>query len=106
MYKIPTILTADELLDKAFHRAGKIPENLKIRNKLARKKKFTLSKHDTISDIIDSTLNKYITAFPSFDQVHKFEFELINIIIGVDKIRKSLGAIDWARKQILSLKKL
>jgi nucleolar GTP-binding protein len=100
MYKIPTILTVDELLNKAFKKAGKIPENMKIRNRITRKKKFTQSKLDAITDILDSTLNKYITTFPSFDQVHKFEYELIDIVIGIDKIRKSLGAIDWARKQI------
>lgn len=104
MYKIPTILTSDELLDKAFHKAGKVPENVKIRNRLKRKKKHTLAKLDSVADILDSTLSKYIAAFPSFDQVHKFEFELVDVVIGVDKIRKSLGAIDWARKQILALK--
>jgi nucleolar GTP-binding protein len=104
MYKIPTVLTSDELLDKAFHKAGKVPENVRIRNRLKRKKKHTLAKLDSVADILDSTLSKYISAFPSFDQVHKFEFELINVVIGVDKIRKSLGAIDWARKQILALK--
>jgi nucleolar GTP-binding protein len=56
-----------------------------------------------INDTLDSTLNKYITKFPSFDQIHKFEYELIDIILGVDKIRKSLGSIDWVRKQVKNL---
>jgi len=104
MYKIPTILRSNELIDKAFHKATKIPENLKIKNRIIRKKKNIISKIDAVSDVINSTLEKYISTFPSFDQVNKFDFELINILISIDKIRKSLGAIDWARKQILRLR--
>jgi nucleolar GTP-binding protein len=103
MYKIPTILTSDELLDKLFHKASKITENQKIKKKVIRKKKMVMAKLSVISDSFDSTVSKYLTAFPSFDQVHRFEYELINITIGIDKIRKSLGAIDWARKQIRNL---
>ena len=103
MFKITTILTADELLDKAFHRASKVSENPKIKNKIKRRKKIIITKFAIISDVLDSTLNKYISSFPSFDRLHKFEYELINITIGVDKLRKSLGAIDWARKQVRTL---
>jgi nucleolar GTP-binding protein len=104
MFKIPTILTKDELMDKAFHKASKVSENPKVRNRIVRRKKVITSKLNIVSDVLDSTLNKYITAFPSFNQLHRFEYELIDIVIGVDKIRKSLGAIDWARKQIQTLK--
>ena len=104
MFKIPTILTSEELLETAFHRAGKITEKSKIQNRLKRRKILVLAKIDAVTDNIDSTLNKYISAFPSFNQLHKFQFELINLTIGIDKIRKSLGAIDWARKQILKFK--
>ena len=104
MFKIPTILTSEELLETAFHKAGKITEKAKIKNRLKRRKILVLAKIDAVTDNIDSTLNKYISAFPSFNQLHKFQFELINLTIGIDKIRKSLGAIDWARKQVLKFK--
>jgi nucleolar GTP-binding protein len=100
MFKIPTILMANELLDKAYHKAGKITEKTKIRDKVKRRKIVVLSKIDAVADVIDSTLGKYISAFPSFNQLHEFEFELIDLRIGVDKLRKSLGTLDWARKQV------
>jgi nucleolar GTP-binding protein len=103
MFKIPTILNQTELLNKAFHRASKISENQKIKNRVQRKKKQIISKIDTVTDIIDSTLSKYISAYPSFDRLHKFEFELVNITVGVDKLRKALGSIDWARQQVRKL---
>ena len=106
MFKIPTILLSDELLDKAFHGASKITENKKIRNRLLRRKKFVLARIDSIMGTLDSILSKYIKTFPSFDQLHKFLFELIDIAVGMDKLRKSLGAVDWARKKILELSKV
>jgi nucleolar GTP-binding protein len=104
MYEIPTILYYEELLDKVFHKASKLSENPKIRNRFVRKKKYVISVLNTVGDSLNSNLNKYIKAFPSFDQVHRFEFELIDIIIGMDKLRKSLGAVNWARNQIMKLK--
>lgn len=104
MYKIPTILSNDELLDKCFHKASKISENPKIKNKVIRKRLFIIAKLDAVTDTLDSVLNKYISTFPSFDQVHEFEFDLINTTIGIDRLRKSLGAIDWGRKKVQSLR--
>jgi len=104
MFKIPTIETHDELLEIAFHRAAKIAEKTKIKNKLKRRKRHVLSKLDVVTDTINSKLNKYVKAFPSFNQLHKFDFELINLTIGIDKLRKSLGAIDWARQQVHDLR--
>lgn len=104
MFKIPTIQTHDELLEMAFHRAAKIAEKTKIKNKLKRHKIQVLSKLDVVADTIDSKLNKFVKAFPSFNQLHKFDFELIDLTIGIDRLRKSLGAIDWARQQVQDLR--
>lgn len=98
MYRIPTILTSDELLDKAFKKASKVAVNDK--NKFYRNKKLAISKLYSISDTIDATLIKYITKFPSFDNMSKFYYELIDINIGIDKLKKSLGALDWCRKNV------
>jgi nucleolar GTP-binding protein len=105
MYKIPTVLTAAELMDKAYHKASKITERTKFKDQVKRRRIQVQSKIDAVADIIDTTLGKYISTFPSFDQVHKFEYELVDLIIGVDRLRKSLGAIDWCRKQVLKLRK-
>ncbi len=105
MFKIPTILLADEILDKIYHKASKITENKNYKNRLKRRRDNVLAKLDSVTDTLDSTIGKYITAFPSFNQLPKFQFELIHVILDVDKIRKSLGAIEWARGQVNKLKK-
>ena len=45
----------------------------------------------------------YVKAFPSFDSIHPFDREIIDLTVGVDKLKKSLGAVDWARKEILMI---
>ena len=95
MYSIPTILTAQELLDKAFRKASKIQG--KGPNPMVRARMQALSKLDSITNIIDHTLNRYVKAFPSFDQIPLFFSELIDVMIGLDPLRKHLGTLDWCR---------
>ena len=101
MFNIPTILTSDELLNKAFKKASKVVVSDK--NKFYRNKKLALAKLYSISDVIDNTLQKYVSKFPSFDNLPKFYNELIDINIGIDKLKKSLGALDWCRKSVKTL---
>ncbi|RLF37692.1 MAG: GTPase [Thermoplasmata archaeon] len=92
MFRIPTILDADELLDKAFGRAKKITTGTP--------KTRAVGKLMAVKKTLDTTLDKYVRAFPSFDSLHPFYRELIDITIGMDKLKKSLGAVDWARKKV------
>lgn len=92
MFNIPPVLTSDELLDKAFGRARKISQKDK---KIERINKISSVKH-----ILDSTLHKYVSQFPSFNNLHPFYYELFDILLGIDALKKSLGALDWGRKQI------
>lgn len=93
---IPIALSADEILDKSFKRANKV--QIIDRNALYRKKKTIISKTESFSNSVISTLEKYVKNFPSIDNLPPFYRELIDIKISVDKLKKSLGAIDWARK--------
>lgn len=99
MFKLSTILTADELIDKAYKRGAKA-KPVKDRDRVARARKSSIDKINIINDVIDSTLSKYVKIFPSFDNIPKFYYELIDILIGIDDLKKSLGAIDWCRKEV------
>ncbi|HUV60559.1 MAG TPA: GTPase [Thermoplasmata archaeon] len=95
MLKIPTILTADEVLDKAFRKASKVDYQGLTRIDTVRE--INISKVRSVSDVIASTLGKYVKAFPSIERMSPFYESLIDITIGKDKLKKSLGAIDWCR---------
>lgn len=98
MFDIPTVLTADEILDKAFKRASKT--DLQGRTKLETVREVNIAKLKSSSDTIVSTMGKYVKAFPSIDRQSPFYAELINIAIGRDKLKKALGAIDWSRGSV------
>ncbi len=95
--RIPKIESADELIDMSFRKAKKI-DNL---NKKRRARK----KIHTVQTTIDSHLTKYVKTFPSFDNLHPFHYELLDVTIGIDSLKESLGAIDWARKKCNTISK-
>ena len=101
-YRIPTVLTAEELLDKAFHRASKI--SIKGSNFLDGKKKTVLAKVTASGDIITDALKGYVDKFPRIEKDEDFLPELVDIIIGLDQYKKSLGAINWAYNRMEKLK--
>lgn len=98
MFDIPTVLTADEILDKAFRRASKVDHEGATRLETVREN--NISKLKSSSDTITGTMGKYVKAFPSIDRQSPFYAELINITIGRDKLKKALGAIDWSRGNV------
>lgn len=98
MYEIPTVLSAEELLDKAFKKASK--RESRGRTRLDTVRETNISKMKSSSDAIVSTLGKYVKAFPSIDRQSPFYAELINVAVGRDKLKKALGAMDWCRGQV------
>ena len=98
MFEIPTVLTAEEILDKAFKRASKVDYEGPTRLETVRE--INISKLKSSSDTIVSTMGKYVKAFPSIDRQSPFYAELINVTIGRDKLKKALGAIDWSRGNV------
>ncbi|MDH7509153.1 MAG: 50S ribosome-binding GTPase [Methanomassiliicoccales archaeon] len=101
--KIPTILYSKELLDKAFKKASKIQkEGL---DRVDKVRKTAISKISVAGDIISSNLAKYVKAFPSFSKTNEFEMELVDVIIGIDRLKKSLGALNWCSMKALELEK-
>jgi len=98
MFKIPTILTSDELLDKAFKQASKV--DVRGRTRLETVRESNIAKVNAASDILVTTLGKYVKAFPSVDRLDPFYLGLVDVVIGKDKLKKSLGAMDWCRGSI------
>lgn len=101
-YKIPTVLSAEELKDKAFRRASKI--TVMGTNALDGKKKTILAKVTAVGDIIKDTLDGYVNTFPRLEKEEDFFPELVDIVIGLDRYKKSLGAINWASDRVKRLK--
>ena len=99
MLRIPTVLTADELIDKAFRKAAKV-NVIGARSKIDMIKQKNIAKVSSVKDSIYSTLTGYVKAFPSFDNVPPFYHDIIDLLLGLDDLKKSLGAIDWCAHQV------
>lgn len=101
-FRVPTVLTAEELTDKAFSRSAKIFKN--GTNSLDTKKKTALAKITASGDIVVTTLNGYVERFPRIEKEEGFFPELVDLVIGLDQYKKSLGAMNWASGKTERLK--
>ena len=101
LQEIPSIATSEELIDRALRRASKVEES--VRNADYRARLTAVRKIHSVADNIANPLHSYVKAFPSFDNIHHFDRAIIDLTVGVDKLRKALGAADWARKEVLMI---
>ncbi|MHC1709206.1 MAG: NOG1 family protein [Methanomassiliicoccales archaeon] len=101
--RVPTILTADEILDKAFRKVNKIDKQGPDKVELVKRK--SMARIASATDVISSTLMKYVKAFPSINERTDFLAEMIEVTVGIDKMKKALGNLDWAASKIKELQK-
>ncbi len=94
--KINNILTAKDILDKSFKKAKK--KQITDKNIFYKKKKTIIAQTESFSKTIVTTLEGYSKNFPSLDKLSFFYQELINIKLNSDRLKKSLGAVNWAAK--------
>ncbi|MGA1820872.1 MAG: NOG1 family protein [Thermoplasmatota archaeon] len=98
MFEIPTILRSQEILDKANRRAQKV--RVADPDFRFRMQKLNRSKVESFAGVIDSTLERYIKAFPSFNRLPPFYMALIDLLTPINDIRRILGRMEGVRKQI------
>jgi nucleolar GTP-binding protein len=95
---IPPILPARQLLDQSIRRTKKI--QIHDRDKRYQIKKLVIARTETFITELTSRLESYVKNFPTLNKLPLFYQEIIDIKIDTNKLKKSLGAVDWARKTI------
>jgi nucleolar GTP-binding protein len=92
---LPSVLTSQELLDKAFRRAAKAG--------------LTPGKDEimilTAGNILSDNLSNMIRSFPSLENLPPFYREIADIAVNIDDMRISLSRLSWASKQIRKITK-
>ena len=96
-------MDADEILDKAFRRAVKIDAEGDSKFDMIQRK--SAARIMATADIISTTLIKYNRAFPSLNDRNEFVAELINVLIGVDELKKALSKLEWAAQKVSELQR-
>jgi len=89
--EIPTILRSEELLDKALGRAAKIVKEDK--EAMYRIRKTTSAQLESIRDVTMEALERYHSTFPNLDKISTYERELLDIVVGVNPLKKALGRV-------------
>ena len=103
--KLPTVLTSDEVLDKAFRRATKAKDMVEDSDRMFRTRKQMVRMIQSACDVIDATLKGYVSKWPSLDQQSEFDRALIDAAVGIDAYKHHLGTIQWAADQCMVIGK-
>ena len=90
--KLPTVPTADEILDRSFRRAAK--KRKEKLNKDRANEEFVRA----VSHAIHDRLVSIIQGFPEFAELPQFYRDMVEILYGLDRIKQALGAVGWAAK--------
>jgi len=99
-----TIEKAQTYLDVAF-RAARTKEKPKVHKKVDKFLIVKTNEYDkvqTVSKSLINNLNKIVTKFPQVDELPPFYNELLKITLDYNQLKKSLGAVLWASKKIVS----
>lgn len=97
MRNIPTVLRSEEIIEKAFRKARR-------RKRSGSRVHDAERKIDSVISTVDRTLDRYIRAFPSFDRLHPFYREIYDIMFELNRAKRSLGALQWARNALKSIR--
>jgi nucleolar GTP-binding protein len=94
VFDLPSVLKAQDLLDKAFGRAAKATATGPDRQ--ARARNLAIARVRTAGHSIESTLRTVVKGFPSLDRLPPFYRELVDVLVGEGRLKKHLGAAGWA----------
>ncbi|WP_297499418.1 NOG1 family protein [Thermococcus sp.] len=102
--KMPTVLTADELINKAFRRAEKAASAFNpLGGKVAKARRREELRVRTVSNVIRDNLRKILDRTPGVSTLPKFYQELVDTLIDRDQFHRSLARVNWAIKTTRNL---
>ncbi len=102
--RLPTVLRAQELIDMAFGGAAKTSPKVRGPPRVVaierERRRITMA-----ASSIHDRLSKSVVDFPSLLNLPPFYRDLADAIIGIDRLRKSLGAVDGTARIVNKLKR-
>ena len=95
---LPNIPTSEEVIDKAFRRAKKAAARVRT-SKIHRQhksKRIEEVRVQTACQVIKDTFEGILKETPKIEELPMFYQDYIDVAVGVDQLKKSLGALNWA----------
>jgi nucleolar GTP-binding protein len=96
--RVPTILSAEEILDKAFLKANKLEVPDPDKYHRIRKTEEAQMKH--IQESVREDLERFLKPVPTLEKLPQYEQEILDILVGLDALKKCLSNISWAEETI------
>lgn len=96
----------DKIVDMAFKNgseAASSARTIKSHDRLKKSKHIECSRVQSISKTLCSLLDGIVRSFPNIDTLDPFYQELMNCTLDVGMLKKSLGALSWAKRQVQTL---
>jgi nucleolar GTP-binding protein len=91
---IPTIMTAEEIIDFAHKRSTKVSMKSSLRMKRVDRSRIReVSRLQEFTRQVKIKLRESVEQFPSIDRLHPFYSELVEILVGRDRLKQALGAV-------------
>src|SRR5512141_1836757 len=100
---ISKVETSQRMIDIAFKRGMKVNVLAHRGDHLMVSKKKEAARLDAINENIHGQLTRIIKEFPALDNLSEFYTELLKASVDVEKLKKALGAVNWADKKAKSL---
>ena len=97
MFDLPSVLTAQGLLDKAFGRAAKV--TVTGLGRVTKARNLAVARVKSAGLTIETSLRGYVKGFPSIDRLPPFYRELVDVLVDRGRLKKHLGAVDWAAEK-------
>jgi nucleolar GTP-binding protein len=102
--RIPTILTSEELLEKAFKKLVKVDSEADSKLEMIRKK--SVSRVSSANDVLSTALQRYHNAFPSVtERKDSFMVELMCTVADMDRLKQALSKVGWAIGKLEDLRR-
>jgi len=92
--KIPTIMTAEEIIDFAQKKSTRVSMKSSLRLKRVERTRIReITRLQEFAKQIKTKLKEAVEDFPSLDHLHPFYNELTEILVGIDRLKQALGAV-------------
>lgn len=91
---IPTIMTAEEIIDFAHNKSTRISMKSSLRMKRVDRSRIReVARLQEFTKQVKGKLRDAVEKFPSLDRLHPFYSELVEILVGRDRLKQALGAV-------------
>jgi nucleolar GTP-binding protein len=95
---IPTVLSAQEVLDKAFRRATKVMVDDRVA--LHRARRTAMARIDSVASNVEEVMTRTIKGFSVMRDIHPFHLEALATKVDPVEVDRALHTLGWCRGQV------